>query len=340
MKPLCIEQVDRDDPDCYYDSGDECGNDLISMEPPIDPVVRIRNQHALQCIGLENLYTHLSGQQGRGIPRTDVLTRAPFTARQLEYISAAHRDNIPEGERKDMVWLAEQKQEENEEFEEMEEFEEDEDEGMVPFLVRIPDDAVPFFTDNIWSWDGNKPEFLTRELFDHHPRRLRHPRPSDGNITNRLSQIKNQFQIVAWNVEREDVDAVMARFAVDDRERVFLLLDFLLKKAIASIPVTRARVDFVGRIPRHAQVDAGDILQWVRESFPFVHEEFYRQQPFEFWARHHAYTFFFQHHVSNDHAHLFMNLYKNLYWYLYEEQGRPDGAPQGIFPRQLDYLNE
>ena len=88
---------------------------LISWDKPIDPVVRIRNQHALQCIGLENLYTNLSGQQGRGDRLTDVLTRAPFTARQLEYISTAHRDNIPEGERKDMVWLAEQKQDAEEE---------------------------------------------------------------------------------------------------------------------------------------------------------------------------------------------------------------------------------
>ena len=114
IKQLCIEQVDRDDPDCYYDSREECGDDPISRDKPIEPVVRIRNQHALQCIGLENLYTHLSGQQGRGIPRTDVLTRTPFTARQLEYISTAHRDNIPEGERKDMVWLAEQAEENGE----------------------------------------------------------------------------------------------------------------------------------------------------------------------------------------------------------------------------------
>ena len=331
IKQLCIEQVDRDDPYCYYDSREECGKDPISWENPIEPVVRIRNRHALQCIGLENLYTHLSGQQVRGIPRTDVLTRTPFTARQLEYISTAHRDNIPEGERKDMVWL----REENEEIEESEENEDGEE--------AIRQHLLEHFADNVFIWDdqSGEPLFVRRTYFDRNVvLRGHHPIVSDGDMTERISQIINQFRIVALNVQRADIDEVIVARRSVNRGYIFLLLDHLLDKAIAAIPVSQERVDFVGRIPPERVPQPFSqhiILEWVRESFPFVDQEFYKHQPYEFWANH-----FFNMIIlclAYDQARGFGPFYKNLYWYLYEEQGRRRAPPEPIFPVMLNYLN-
>lgn len=331
VRQLCIEQVDKYEPRCHYDSEEECEDDPISMEMPIRPV-RIRNQHKLQCVGIANLHAFLSEKQRLHQPLVGLVAKTPLTRKQIAYVNDAYREIANEP----TVYLQQQ-------------YDQLYITTGVSANVEIPRNALKFFRENVWRWNGAfdyVPRFISTDELP--PDSLYGPplqaEKSDGDIDDRLTQIKRNVEFFARDAQRQAIDQIMAR-GENDRDRIYLWLVYLFEKAIPAIPTTALRRRFVNNIYDDTeQPDKAIVLQWVRESFSMMTNDFYAAQPLSFWNQHYRLMnsmvqFIWIQKQGNPLVQILATeYYKNLYWYLFEEQAR-NTPPQAIFPQGYEFLN-